>query len=37
MTDRDAFRVMCDMWGIEVAVGKANEFGIHVSRSPPEG
>lgn len=32
MADRDAFRIMCDMCGVETAVEKANEFGIHVSR-----
>ena len=32
MADRDPFRVMCDMWGIEVAVKKAKEFGIDVSQ-----
>lgn len=32
MADRDAFRVMCDMWGVETAMEKAKEFGIHVSQ-----
>lgn len=32
MADRDAFRVMCEMWGVETAVKKAKEFGIHVSQ-----
>ena len=32
MADRDAFRVMCDMWGVETAVKKAKEFGIDVSQ-----
>lgn len=32
MADRDAFRVMCDMWGVEIAVKKAKEFGIDVSQ-----
>ena len=33
MADRDAFRVMCDMWGVETAVEKAKEFGIKVSQT----
>ncbi|MBR6705292.1 MAG: hypothetical protein IKI84_01250 [Clostridia bacterium] len=32
MADRDAFRVMCNMWGVDTAVEKAKEFGIHVSQ-----
>lgn len=32
MADRDAFRVMCEMWGVETAVEKAKEFGIDVSQ-----
>lgn len=32
MADRDAFRIMCEMWGVQTAVEKAKEFGIHVSR-----
>ena len=31
MADRDVFRIMCEMWGVETAVEKANEFGIKVS------
>ena len=30
MADRDPFRVMCDMWGVETAVKKAKEFGIDI-------
>lgn len=32
MADRDAFRVMCEMWGVETAIEKAKEFGIDVSQ-----
>lgn len=32
MADRDPFRVMCDMWGVEIAMKKAKEFGIDVSQ-----
>lgn len=32
MADRDPFRVMCDMWGVEIAIKKAKEFGIDVSQ-----
>ena len=32
MADHDAFRVMCDMWGVETAVEKAKEIGIKVSQ-----
>lgn len=30
MTERDPFRVMCDMWGTERAKEKAKEFGIPI-------
>lgn len=33
MADRDPFRVMCEMWGVEIAVEKANEFGIKISQA----
>lgn len=33
MADRNAFRVMCDMWGVEIAMKKAKEFGIKVSQA----
>ena len=33
MADRDAFRIMCDMWGVDTAVEKAKEFGIKVSQA----
>lgn len=32
MTERDPFRVMCDMWGTERAIEKAKEFGIPISQ-----
>lgn len=32
MADRDPFRVMCDMWGVEIAMKKAKDFGIDVSQ-----
>lgn len=32
MADRDVFRVMCEMWGVDTAMEKAKEFGIHVSQ-----
>lgn len=31
MTDRSPFRVMCDMWGVDVALEKAKLFGLKVS------
>ena len=31
MTDRSPFRVMCDMWGVDVALKKAKQFGLEVT------
>lgn len=31
MPDRSPFRVMCDMWGVDVALKKAKQFGLKVA------
>lgn len=31
MTDRSPFRVMCGMWGVDVALKKAKQFGLEVT------
>ena len=31
MTDHSPFRVMCDMWGVDVALKKAKQFGLEVT------
>ena len=31
MADRSPFRVMCNMWGLDIALEKARSFGIAVT------
>lgn len=31
MTDHSPFRVMCDMWGVDVALKKAKQFDLEVT------
>lgn len=36
MTDRSPFRVMCDMWGLDVALKTARQLGIEVTEEEIE-